>query len=169
MIFETLANSFISRRDKLWAIAVLVSALVGTGFNFPRFAVRAANHKPIHQAAARGDATKLAQTIRANPGAVSVPDAKGNTPLHLAAFHGHVDASRVLLRAGAQVDARNAEGMTPLMIAAKAGNLPLVKVLLKGGATTTIKDLHGWTALNWAKKTHHYEIAVRVAFAAAHD
>ena len=167
MISKTSANYFTSRSDKLCAIALLVSALVGTGFGFPRFAARAASHKPIHQAATRGDAARVAQTIRENPSALSAADAKGNTALHLAAFHNRVDAARVLLGAGAQVNATNALAVTPLMLAAQAGSSQVVKLLLKGGADTTIRDARGRTALKWAKKTRHYEIAMRIAFAAA--
>jgi ankyrin repeat protein len=167
MIFKTSANYFTSRSDKVCAIAVLVSALIGTGFGFPRFAARAGNQKPIHQAATRGDAVTLVEIIRLNPNAVSSVDAKGNTALHLAASHDHVDAARVLLRAGSQANAENTLGMTPLMLAAKRGNSKIVKVLLQNYADTKIRDAHGWTALKWAKKTHHYESAILIALAAS--
>ena len=167
MIFKLSANSFTGRSDKLCATAVLVSALVGAGFGFPRFAARAGDHEPIHQAAARGDAARLTEIIRQNSSAVSAADAKGSTALHLAAFHDRADAARILLVAGAQVNARNAEGLTALMVAAKAGSLQVVSVLLKSGADTKIRDAHGWTALKWAKKSHHYEIAMRIAVAVA--
>jgi len=145
---------------------VLVTALVGTGFGFPRLHGRSAGHKLMYQAATRGDATRLAQIIRENPEDVRAADAKGNTALHLVALHDHLDAARVLLGAGAQVNARNGDGMTPLMVAAKSGSLEVVKLLLKRGADTTITDMHGWTASKWAQKTHRDQIAILIASSA---
>jgi ankyrin repeat protein len=167
MIFKTSANSLTNRSDKLCATAMLVGALFLTDFGFPRFAARSGNQKPIHQAAIRGDAVTLVEIIRQNPSAVNAIDPKGNTALHLAAARDHVDAARVLLRAGAQVNAASTLGMTPLMLAAKLGNSKIVKVLLQNYADTKIRDAHGWTALKWAKKTHHYESAILIAVAAS--
>lgn len=40
-------------------------------------------------------------------------DAAGNTPLHMAAFGGHVEKTRILVAKGADVKARNTNGKTP--------------------------------------------------------
>jgi ankyrin repeat protein len=166
MIFKTSVNCLTNRSHKVCATAVLASTLIGTGFGFPPFTTGARNQGPIHRAAIRGDTVRLVETIRQNPGAVSAVDAMGNTALHLAASHDHVEATRVLLRAGASVNAANTLGMTPLMLAAKRGNSKIVNVLLQNHADAKIRDAHGWTALNWAKKTHHYESAILIALAA---
>lgn len=41
----------------------------------------------------------------------------GDTPLHLAVLHGRVEVAESLIRAGADVNARNAEGKTPFDLA----------------------------------------------------
>lgn len=69
----------------------------------------------------------------------------GETPLMLAAKNGHVDAVKLLLERGAQINARNPEtpdskkGMTALMLAAQQGHDEVVRVLLEHGADVTIK------------------------------
>ena len=50
-------------------------------------------------------------------GADHRPNTAGQTPLFAAATGGHVDAAKVLVRAGAEVDAATSEGWTPLHIA----------------------------------------------------
>ena len=45
---------------------------------------------------------------------VNSKDADGRTPLHLAAFNGHLDGLRELITSGADVNVLNRDGNTPL-------------------------------------------------------
>jgi uncharacterized protein len=65
---------------------------------------------------------------------VDLTDAKGNTLLMLAAYHGHAETVRVLAERGADVDARNDRGQTPLAAAVFKGFTDVVQVLLAAGA-----------------------------------
>jgi ankyrin repeat protein len=116
-------------------------------------------YQAIHQAALDGDMGKLKEQIKANPHLVNVGDYDKNTPLHLAASHGHADAAEFLLENGANVNAQNSAEMTSLHLAAKQGFIDVVKVLLSRKPDLNIKDSRGWTPLTWAEKTHHDEIA----------
>lgn len=76
----------------------------------------------------------------------------GWTPLHLAAFFGQIDAARLLLDSGADVNAvsRNSLANTPLH-AATAGKHPLVALLLiDRGANGHTTDAGGYTPLQIA-------------------
>ena len=53
-----------------------------------------------------------------------------DTPLHLACLQGHTDVVRVLLEAGADVDARNSSLWTPLDCASAKGHVLCVNELL---------------------------------------
>src|SRR5688500_13909067 len=57
--------------------------------------------------------------------------ASGTTPVHLAASIGNVALVKVLLDAGAQIDARDIAHYTPLHQAARSGRSEAVKLLLE--------------------------------------
>ncbi|MFR9732028.1 ankyrin repeat domain-containing protein [Saccharopolyspora sp. MS10] len=65
---------------------------------------------------------------------VDVTDAGGNTPLMLAAYHGHAGAVRALLDRGADPDLRNARDQTPIAGALFKGAEDVVAVLRDAGA-----------------------------------
>ena len=77
------------------------------------------------------------------------PMAEQVTALHLAAFGGHLDACRLLLANGAEVDAltlpleRSASGDTPLMRAVWGRSLAVAELLLEAGAD--VDDVDGMT------------------------
>lgn len=69
---------------------------------------------------------------RGNRGAdVNIGDASGNTPLHLAAKHGHLKMLELLLRTKVEVDARNIAGQTALHYLAARKSLAAVKLASK--------------------------------------
>uniref|UniRef100_A0A0G4F9Q9 Uncharacterized protein n=1 Tax=Chromera velia CCMP2878 TaxID=1169474 RepID=A0A0G4F9Q9_9ALVE len=80
------------------------------------------------------------------------------TPLHLAAYAGHVRTLRLLVSRGGTgpgaasgfVDARTGDGRTALHIASKQGQHDAVKYLLSVGASVQAADHRGWTALHFA-------------------
>ena len=65
---------------------------------------------------------------------------------------------RMLLGAGADIEAKESHGGTALMAAAWIGHLPAVETLLEAGADVNVRDNYGDTALRKAKKQGHKEI-----------
>ena len=58
----------------------------------------------------------------------------------------------MLLKAGADIEARNKDGITPLIWAARFNSNPeMIEVLLKAGANPKAKDKEGKTAADYAK------------------
>jgi len=76
------------------------------------------------------------------------------TPLMAAAPYGSAALISQLLRAGAQVNAKDVRGMTPLMlaVASETQDVKVVKLLLRAGADTKVRSSSGETSLDWANK-----------------
>jgi hypothetical protein len=67
--------------------------------------------------------------------------------LHLAIERGRSDMAELLVRHGADVNARNMRRETPLFGAASSGDEALVRLLLENGADPSATDIDGGTAL----------------------
>lgn len=67
------------------------------------------------------------------------------TPLHLAAWAGHLDCVAALLSAGAQADARDNAGRTPLMRATEQHHYDIMEALMEAGFSLNAKDNSGQT------------------------
>ncbi|PMD27142.1 ankyrin, partial [Hyaloscypha hepaticicola] len=69
-------------------------------------------------------------------------------PLHFAVYNGKVKAAEILLRAGADIEARDETGLTALQVANMAGpNRPIIDLLIKAGANLNTRDFNGMTPL----------------------
>ena len=76
----------------------------------------------------------------------------------LAAYHGQVEATRVLLEAGAEPDRYNDMAQTPMGGAAFKGFLPIVELLLAHGARPDFAPPGGKTPLMFAAMFNRREI-----------
>jgi ankyrin repeat protein len=84
-------------------------------------------------------------------GAAVNAKADGYSPLHGAAWQGHVEVVRALLDFGAPVNAQDGEGYTPLHKAAWRGHEQIARLLLAHKADTSIKESGGLTPLEMAR------------------
>jgi uncharacterized protein len=124
----------------------------------------------IFAAAIVGKTEELKQLIAADPALVSALSTDGWTPLHLAAFFGHLEAARILLNQGAQVKARSTNAMenTPLHAAAAGRHAEIAKLLLDHGATPDARQHGGWTPMHSAAQNGDVEMA-KILVAAGAD
>lgn len=74
------------------------------------------------------------------------------TALMGTAFKGHTEAAKLLVDAGADVNAVNPKAGTALIFAAMLGKADIVTLLLEGGADKTLKDPQGMTAADHARQ-----------------
>ncbi len=73
------------------------------------------------------------------------------TCLHIAAYLSRLNATKLLLENGANVNAVTEEHQwTPIMLASWSEGSAIVKLLLEHNARTDLKDSGGWTALHHA-------------------
>ena len=71
----------------------------------------------------------------------------GSTLLMVAAYYGNFYAVNALIKAGADVDAKNNQGNTALIFAAQEVRLRVMEALIKGGAEVNLTNNDGYTAL----------------------
>ena len=83
----------------------------------------------------------------------------GHTPLHCASENGHAGMAEVLIKAGADLNAKDRDGRTPLHDASEKGQAGTAEVLIKAGADLNAKDNKGHTALWWAVNEDHTQTA----------
>jgi len=80
------------------------------------------------------------------------------TPLHFACAHGSLELVGRLLRAGADLEARNAQGNTPLLIAVDCAQRGVLRPLREAGADLLAVDEEGHSALAVAALGGHAEL-----------
>jgi uncharacterized protein len=88
-------------------------------------------------------------------------------PLHSAASGRHHEVCRVLIAAGADVNATQRHEFTALHAAAKHGDAELVELFLSAGADPTARTEAGDTAADTAEAAGHVDVARRLREVAA--
>jgi len=108
------------------------------------------------EACAAGDVETLRRVLVSDPGLTHrrQDDAFGGMGLHAAAKRGHVDAVRLLLKRGADPNARDTgDNATPLHFAAGGGHVETVRALLDAGADVHGDgDAHDGGVIGWAAR-----------------
>uniref|UniRef100_A0A8C9SMH3 Ankyrin repeat domain 6b n=1 Tax=Scleropages formosus TaxID=113540 RepID=A0A8C9SMH3_SCLFO len=94
----------------------------------------------------KGQADNVVQLI--NKGAKVAVTKYGRTALHLAAYKGHLEVVRILLKAGCDLDIQDDGDQTALHRAAVVGNNDIISALIQEGCALDRQDKDGNTALH---------------------
>jgi ankyrin repeat protein len=88
----------------------------------------------IHDAVRVGDTTAVVRLLKKNPKLVNLADEdQGATPLYHAVDTANLELVKILLKAGAKVNAKAADGMTPMLRAAVIVNPEVIAGFLSKG------------------------------------
>jgi len=159
-----------SRPGKSLTCGVSSSTFTGCGVLSPRvlshtpcMVLKAdrAGRIPLHYAALEGRTADVVACLEEEPDTVNLADSAGFTPLHFAAGAQQAEAARVLIEAGAQVEARNKLGPTTLLVAlmnVRDADGAAVRVLLDAGADPDIENNYGVSARSLAAKVANYDL-----------
>jgi ankyrin repeat protein len=106
----------------------------------------------IFEASALGRVDRLREILRADPARASEHAPDGFTPVALASFFGQLEAARVLIAAGADVNAaaKNSLKVTALHAAVAGRNLEIVKAVLAAGADANAQQQAGFRPIHEA-------------------
>src|SRR5687767_10190426 len=133
---------------------------------------------PLHLCARTGKPDAVKVLLSHGATVDTIENWRGQTPLMWAAAEGHAATMRLLIEAGADVNARSSiiawerqrteeprdkwlppGGLTPLLFAARDGKLESAKVLLSAGADVNIVDPDLHTPLILALVNGHFDVA----------
>ncbi|MFO0701867.1 MAG: ankyrin repeat domain-containing protein [Nitrospira sp.] len=135
-----------------WGLAFSLFALILTS------GCVTAPEERLRQAAAEGNLLRVETFVSQGVNAQAT-DARGITPLHLAAKNGHRNVVALLLERGAAVNPESQDGLTPLSIAVQEGQRELVALLLETGAQVKAQvQIGGVTLLHVAAYRGDQEI-----------
>ena len=94
---------------------------------------------PVADAAEKNDAAAVRALLEEGSD-INLPQVDGTTALHWAVYHDEDDLTRLLIKAGADVEAVNRYGVPPLSIACMNGNGKIVEMLLDAAPTEIMLD-----------------------------
>jgi hypothetical protein len=109
----------------------------------------------LHHCAEKGLTTSVKRLLSIRNINVNVKDVNKDTPLHDAAYYGHIEITRLLLQNGAELNVRNNHGWTPLHYAAFQGHVDILHFLVENGADLEAQSNDGERALHWAAYYGH--------------
>ncbi|RHZ62320.1 ankyrin repeat protein [Aspergillus thermomutatus] len=116
---------------------------------------------PLHWACATGK-LRVAELLLTRPRGpiadVNAVESRNKTSLHIAAAHDREDIVLLLLKHGADIEARSDGGWTPLHNACDKGSVVIVRLLLQAGAKINAQLLNGVTPLHLAAQAGHREV-----------
>lgn len=96
------------------------------------------------------DAERVRSLLGRHPRLATMPDGRGDHPLHHAARNGDTEVVHLLVQNGADVNAKNPRGHTVLYCAGGHGHLDTLQLLLNAGADCAAKFTHdAKTLLEW--------------------
>lgn len=129
---------------------IQVGSLIATGasVNSPDKFGQTSMHKLAAPPEASPHAAEMVNLLAKHSADVTASDGSGDTPLHEAATHGHVDMLEALAAKGADVSAKNGRGQTCLHKAAERGHVAISACLIGFRADINAKDELGRTALH---------------------
>lgn len=124
----------------------------------------------LYEAAATGNARRLKTILGQSRVRVNAPNSEGFTPLALAAFFGHLDAVKVLLESGADVNFRGPSRFanSALDAAVAGSHAEVVRVLLAARGDPNARSEGNYTPLHKAAAHGDAEI-VRLLLDAGAD
>jgi len=149
------------------AVALGMGAVLGAQAQVPPQAAEVLAYEGLHRAAWHGDLPKLKSLI-ASGANLDARDARGRTPLHVAAHARQREAVKLLAKAGAKLDVLEDDRYDAVTIASVADDVQTLALLLSLGASAKqVTSRYDGTALIAAAHLGHDEVVRQLIAAGA--
>jgi ankyrin repeat protein len=102
---------------------------------------------PIHDHVTEGDHSAVKSTLEIDSTLINSLNENHETPLLLAATHGHIDIARYLLEHNADFSIGDADDSRPIHLAAIGGHTTIIELLISLGDDINVADNNGMTPL----------------------
>lgn len=102
----------------------------------------------LAKACQKGEYDIVKKKLLERPQDLDYADYAGNTPLQIAAIHGHERVVKLLVESGCDIDCVNHDKDTPLLDAVDNGHLGVIKVLLDAGVNPRKANVSGQEPLD---------------------
>jgi len=113
----------------------------------------------LSEAVKLNDLPRIKELLEEEGADVNATDELGESPLHIAAVRGFLQAAEMLVAKAADVNAGDVRGLTPLHAAAWSGSNEIVALLIDKGADINARDEDGVTPLHAAALAGRNETA----------
>lgn len=176
------ANANPNIKDEKGRLAVELAAFQDHSNIVRRLVAQKSDVPDVFASATVGATDRLTALVKEKPELVKLRNGEGFNPLHVAAREGQAEAARLLIAAGADVNALDdhpaeefrrqySNGWTPLHLAAMGGKTGTAAILLDHGAQVNAADQRGKdTALHFAAWVGNVDlVALLLARKADHD
>ena len=93
---------------------------------------------------------------------LETPDNRRATPLHIAAYNGHLDVVEYLLTEGVEMDVVDDNDNSPISLAAQQGHFRVVRLLIERGASWNFQLPDGRTILHILAENNEADILYQI-------
>jgi ankyrin repeat protein len=128
----------------------LESAILFGRLEAAKAMIREGHEADVFAAAALGLVPRLVALLEKNPALVHDRGLFGDCPLHLAVKGGQLQAAKMLIDRGADVNASNLRGRRPLHVAAWGAHMDAAVLLVDRGADVNARDVDGNSPMRYA-------------------
>ncbi len=113
----------------------------------------------IHDNIRLADIKTIKLEIENNPKCINQKDERGFPPIVLATYGQHIEITKLLIEAGANIDQKDSAGNTALMGVTYKGNVEIAKILIDSGSDVNATNFNKATPLIYAATFSQIKIA----------
>ncbi|KIA97394.1 ankyrin [Flavobacterium sp. KMS] len=146
-----------NRRNLLYCLVLNILLLAGCSSKQADIKTEKMNSKTLFEAVETRDVVSVTTLLKEKL-SLEIKNKDGETPLMRAVYDNNNEIARLLIEAGADVNAQDDMLNSPFLYAGAEGNLEVVKLALQHGVNFRVYNRYGGSALIPAAEKGHLEV-----------